>query len=790
MTKLFRRSGMVYQRHPINGPPDGTVSAPLPKVTGTGSVFDVGTTGTAEADRDKLYSAGFFSPAADFEGRYVLLQNTPKGNATNDSGIYGGRMENWIVRIASVDPSGDFVRLEGMRFEDPSTTISFTVLAAADFTAASANFPAEPHTINDAGPVVHQVIVFPNPANKTLQIAPFPIGKRNSANSVRISDLYGVLGSFPTESSLEWYLKDRPAFSTFDLFKIIHQNILDTGWQLEQWRGTNQVNEDTWDDIVYRSDGEDSRKKMTLRFGRFSQNNQGMGSDTNNTAGIEFAMFAAWDRSFVHINPAGQLQDGAGVNPLWYHFNVTSSSTHFWAGWFKDSNTSNQEPQWCADMTNGSPFPDQDFDKWGDHDTFIEHPMGDPKGGSFVEYDYMFFGDKDEIHIFVFAEGRGVTALHLGSMEPLPSQIQVTPFTLQGSVTAGSNVVLRVGSTEDPANLSPGPSYQVGDNIQIVGQKVNSVDADGESHTGEFIESAFIQGIGPVGATGRINCVAKSLLVDDVDSFTIDDGEGNIVTFYYNLDAVGGGTGTPIDVSGDTSAADVAASTAVAITGSLLNIAATLNGDGVNLLHNTPNSAATNVQITEAVNDPGFTVRGMEGSGFGITVDILQESYEKGALVGEDPQPMFIAAPLHYSTVYENNSGQVKVSNRSRHNDPTYRDHNGQNDARHLTFGGFTARLDRVPRTEVAQLDPSQRTGRFGLLGVIVNDVTGDQWRGRLRYYHVLSKRITNKRFIRDRDGQYYYVVPMLQRFNNNPDDTVGQPIAIGPMPQPMAIPS
>jgi hypothetical protein len=821
MAKTFRRTGQVYQRHPINGAGDGVVSNAIAKQSGiTGEVFSV-SSGQGEGQRNRFWKGGgFFAPAANYLGRYVRIYNTPPDGGTLSTSRTGFRHEDQIARISAVDAGGDYVELEMMRFEDDSTLASLTVtidiFAAADFTAASANFPALPHTSSDAGPVLHQVISLPNPTDKTLQVVPFVIGDRLSATSVRISDLFGLLNSIPTEAGLEWYLKDRPGYSMRDTFYQIARFVLDCGWTLVANRGrwlagqTTGVQRMVMDDLVFFSDGEDSAKSMYLRMQLSHRNNanggttglsEGGSTDTTNNAGISFALFPKWDPTVAPAGGSLDRGDGAGINAVCLQQGVSTAQNHH-AGWDRQDGTSNQEPQWNPDASGGSflPFTLNSVNLWNWRESwfakntqytgFVAHPMKFPMGGTFHEVNYMMFGDKDEIALFMMQEGVGMSQILLGGLEPLPSQIQTSFFTT-APTRAGSNSIVRVG-TQDPAALPSGPSYQVGDNLQLVGLQVNSPGHDwaGLAHVGEFIETAFIQAIGTVGAVGRITCIAKALFdVNDNDTFTIDDGEGNVVQFYYDTVGDAGGVGTQINISGDTTANDVAVSTQAAIAGSALNIAATVNGDFVELVHNTPNSAPTNVAIIESVGDPTFLVEGMEGSGYGITTDVLNNEYATGALTGEDPNPMFMAAPWHLTTTAFTAQNAVRLSNRARNGDVTYFDHNGQQNGQ-SDGHGFPAIWQPVPVEQIHELDPSSRTNRFGLVGFFVRDTSGNQWRGRSRYCHILSKKIRGGRFIRDRDGNYYFTVTPLQSRDQNDTTRETATIAIGPMPAALAVPA
>jgi hypothetical protein len=111
-----------------------------------------------------------------------------------------------------------------------------------------------------------------------------------------------------------------------------------------------------------------------------------------------------------------------------------------------------------------------------------------------------------------------------------------------------------------------------------------------------------------------IQCVAKANLVDNTDTFTLVDSEDTSETFYYDVDGLAGGTGTPIDVSGDTSANDVAKTTATVISAAAVKIvvpdpgAATIIEPCQEI-----DGTAGNQTNTENVNDAGFTVSNFTG---------------------------------------------------------------------------------------------------------------------------------------------------------------------------------
>jgi len=156
-----------------------------------------------------------------------------------------------------------------------------------------------------------------------------------------------------------------------------------------------------------------------------------------------------------------------------------------------------------------------------------------------------------------------------------------------------------------------------------------------------------------VAATGTITCVVKASLVD-TEEVVIGDGTTS-VTFEFDV-AGDGATGTQVDVSGDTTAADVAATLAAAIDGSALALTVTDNLDGTISLANTLAVGATgNVAITETVANGGFSVSGMSGGVDGIldgeTVVITERS----------PSGALTAYTFEFDTDSSITSGNVQV---------------------------------------------------------------------------------------------------------------------------------
>lgn len=127
----------------------------------------------------------------------------------------------------------------------------------------------------------------------------------------------------------------------------------------------------------------------------------------------------------------------------------------------------------------------------------------------------------------------------------------------------------------------------------------------GASNTGWIVEGGAV-------ATGSITCIAKASLVDG-ETVAIPDGLRPAVVYEFDTNAAVSGTNIRVDISADTTAAQVAARLAAAITAQQPGVTVTDLGTGVlNLAHNIPGAFA-NINITETVVNAGFTVTGMSG---------------------------------------------------------------------------------------------------------------------------------------------------------------------------------
>lgn len=109
-------------------------------------------------------------------------------------------------------------------------------------------------------------------------------------------------------------------------------------------------------------------------------------------------------------------------------------------------------------------------------------------------------------------------------------------------------------------------------------------------------------------ASGTITCVAKASLIDNTDTITLTNAAGVGTTFAFDVDGGGVPSGTPVNISGDTTADDVAATLAGVIDGTT-GFAAVAVGAVVTVTQSDP-GATGNYAIVENVVNGSFTVTG------------------------------------------------------------------------------------------------------------------------------------------------------------------------------------
>lgn len=822
MTQTIRTTRRIYQRSPAAGG-DGVLSNPLASVSATTGEFRI----TTEADRTRLYDVTApFTPVADFLGRIVSVTNTPptSGSAGTNKHDY-----TWW-RISDVDPGGTWVELEGHRSEDAGTGIEYKVHASVDFSATSAAFavdegPLGPNSApyplkrTNTGPTVGQGIFFPGASDNVLTSQPFYVGNLNpggggTGTTCRLVDWTGRFLNLPTGTGLRWELRDLPAYTEEMLFMLMKRFILSCGWTLEQSRGKNNgtgAGRNIVRDEIFKSVGEDMRKEAYLRIlagNSGTSEGGGYSTDTTSMKGFDFAMFSAWDRDFANgsgINP------GNGIGGISVHENTST----FWAVAADTPNTTAQGLAWSTDIpsatiSSGSAFGEvvswsSPFHSTSSKQRFRANALGTVEGGDLSEIHYTFIGDADQISMIAEAPGFGYSFITLGFLTPRADQ-NPTIFTTNFSVQNGSNVTLRVGGDpagsatddgldpEDPAGNGSLPPYQIGDRIQIAGKTVNPGINPGTSHSGEFIVPAQIISFpGLLPAIGTIQTPAGSL-VSDGDTLTIDDGTTS-VTFEFDSGGGVSGGNTAVAFTGADPASTVASALQSAIAGSALNITASVNSSTVSLESNLSGAGvgAGNVPIIASLNNAGsWTIEGMGGGGYSIEVASLPEDFAAGAKVGEDPDPIFLYS--HHKSIRNtqadddpfNTEAVFVLGNRAEFGNPTYYDGAIPDGGTNVGYGGFEAFGPLESIDTWGESNPNRRGGRFNIVPILCRDQGGNQLRGNLKFLRFASARIRDHKFVRDRNGDYHYIVPTgINRADQEvATSAISSNFVLGPIPE------
>ena len=203
--------------------------------------------------------------------------------------------------------------------------------------------------------------------------------------------------------------------------------------------------------------------------------------------------------------------------------------------------------------------------------------------------------------------------------------ISITHLKLNGATTALDTDLYRVYSSRSYPDDRHNPR------IKLIGDELRDIYTAPLSYgrlkfllgrQNQEIKGAFGYIEDNVAAHGAVQFIAKASLVDG-ETFVLDDGVNDAVTFYFDQT----GTYTPpggyddenvrVDVSGDTTADNVAttAKTAINAATALDITAGTVETGGLLRLENDTQGVAGNQAITETVTNSGFAVYGMAGGG-------------------------------------------------------------------------------------------------------------------------------------------------------------------------------
>lgn len=170
------------------------------------------------------------------------------------------------------------------------------------------------------------------------------------------------------------------------------------------------------------------------------------------------------------------------------------------------------------------------------------------------------------------------------------------------------------------ANTTTGDYFILNDGQRLYGFELNTTAATASHY------------ITATAATGTITCGTKAQAANDGDYYILNDGQER---YCFELDADGGGATlvlggttdygnsiTAVDISGDTTAADVAATLKTAIDSTSIQMTVTDNADGTLTLTNENAGAHGTTQQVEAVADAAYTITDMTG---GNDADVIAD---------------------------------------------------------------------------------------------------------------------------------------------------------------------
>lgn len=809
MVMIFRRTRQRYQQGT-----DGVLSGALAQVNGTdGEVFN-GNTGTNNGDRNKFYAPSRTWTSADL-GRFIKLTSSPP---TAPAGAIGkNRHDNFVFRIVEI-VSATTIRLEGATFQDAAAAASITwkLMAAAVFTSAGASFPTD--SVSGAGPVVHQFITLPTPAstNRELKLVPWIVGRQDSGTVVLISDWTGILNTFPTPSTLTWFLHDRQGINRFDLFQIMCRTTFDMGWSTLGGQSTGTVLIPAggqasitngkvvriWDGtqkIIFEFNtgaagaghirvpmtGGDNQATVLASFVSTVNSQGGFKITAQNNGGTIAGQAILY--ATTANNDTGSLTVTATLYPTRYTTGATTAPC------FKGTNpllsadsndpitTDTVTPFVVTGMSGGQmrgQFRGQNltnannFFTYGDLILSSEGEAG--SDGSNPKRQFLRFTHNDNASSTV---NFGYDIAMWQSWDPEFSNATtnsmgngINPLTSPHN-PASANGFARNATTINTGNSGPAMSPSSPNNAWFV-------NGEGTTVTGDIAEPNSLGIFG-----GRLQSIDYAIMgdKDEVHFNTMVESKGaNYAAFGSILEvqqnprrfllraAVTTGANKvlnvgPVDPQGLTPPYQV---------GDLIQIA------GKTVLAGAPSSG----ERVETATITAFGTTGTDNLDFTITVNNIAAAagYQIGAMVGEEACGLVTFMGPHETTL--GSSAALRFQNSAQFADATNLDYNGTTVSTQCGFVGQEA-FGTLGSNVTTEVDPNLRGGRWGIIPVVCRNTVQGEFRGRLRYYFFTPNTVGNWQFIEDRNGNFYFILPYNLR------QSQAQKFVLGPISNALAKP-
>jgi hypothetical protein len=265
---------------------------------------------------------------------------------------------------------------------------------------------------SNTGPVIYQSIFLPTAVESELRAYPWDVTDRLSATQLRLSIPWpDTILDIPLESSLEWYLRDRPAVQLTDLFKMLHRFYLQVGYQLHQHRGRNETRSALFSDMVYETDGENTQHPWLFRSVMGAKDIVG----TARSGTIDWACYGAWDRVAAASDPS--VNQGYGIHLVCAVGQINSSNPQVddLSTWASGDGTNTTGAVGATDSRQGGAWNggvfgpcSQNVSMGFDGDStanyagnpLVLNALNTAEGGDITEIEYIFLATKDELHLF------------------------------------------------------------------------------------------------------------------------------------------------------------------------------------------------------------------------------------------------------------------------------------------------------------------------------------------------------------------------------------------------------
>lgn len=802
MAFIFRRTKQRYQQGN-----DGVLSNAQAQVTGTAGQCFNANTGTNNGDRNKFYTTERTFTSSDL-GRYIQLSGSPPTAAA--TGIGNNRHDSVPFRIIEVI-TANLIRLEGATFQDAGTSISWTLMAAVQFTSSSATFPA--NSISGAGPVVNQSISLPNPVStqRELKLVPWIVGRRIDATNLLISDWTGLVTTFPTASSLSWFLHDRQALNRYDLGIMILRFMLAAGWSTLGSQATGSVIIPAGGQSAI-ADGKvvriwDGTQKLIFEFNTGSA---GAGhilvpmtaSDSQATVLASFVStvnsqsgfkITAVNNGTTTINASTTA--GKAVLYATAANNDTSDTQHPFnvIASFAPANGGDETVGVAPYTVFTNPNLSADVNDPITTDTVTPFVVAGMSGGQHRgqyrgrQLNGGAFGNERDV--IYFSEGEA------GSDGSNPKRMWARIVEVEG-YTHVSSVDTAVLGFDFAMWQGWSPEFSNGASV-TVGNGINPCRTSSSGTSNGFARHATVNNsvdnVGPCWGPNSANqsCFNSSESVADLNVLRIrggglsthdyvfcgDKDEVHLMVMIETVGANWQSFGAIQEVQ-QNSRRFVLRTAVTSGSNKVLNIGPVNPqalsppyqiGDVIQIAGTQVLSGApVGGERVETATITAFGTTGTDNLDYTITVNALSgASYAIGTMVGEEAMPIFTDIGPHGTTFGSTN--ELLFGNSSQANIATHLDYSGGVSSSAITsqtLMGFlgVGGLGTLGTNTPVDVAPNRRGGRWGIVPLVLRNTANGEFRGRLRYFFYVPPRLANWQWVEDRNGNWYMVVPEILR--------------------------